>query len=134
MTRGEALTRPTTSMRGPSESLPPGRLLPESAARSAFLDPSAASIAIGVEIGLDLLRHRNGAVVSVRGAHWAAREGDGPMRVTALGHAGLKIEVDGAMLLCDPWFNPEGAFQGLGFSIPRTRHFSHRSCSGPRRS
>ena len=55
------------------------------------------------------------------------------MRVTALGHAGLKIEVDGAMLLCDPWFNPEGAFQASWFQYPRTRHFSHVSCSGLRR-
>ena len=43
------------------------------------------------------------------------------MRVTALGHAGLKIEVDGAMLLCDPWFNPEGAFQASWFQYPENQ-------------
>ncbi|HEU4915979.1 MAG TPA: MBL fold metallo-hydrolase [Acidimicrobiia bacterium] len=43
------------------------------------------------------------------------------MRVTALGHAGLRIEVDGAVLLCDPWFNPEGAFQASWFQYPENR-------------
>ena len=32
------------------------------------------------------------------------------MKVTALGHAGLKVETGQAMLLCDPWFSPEGCF------------------------
>jgi UDP-MurNAc hydroxylase len=33
------------------------------------------------------------------------------MRVTALGHAGLKVETSRATVLVDPWLSPEGAFQ-----------------------
>ena len=43
------------------------------------------------------------------------------MRVTALGHAGLKIEVDGAMLLCDPWFNSRALFRPPRFQYPENQ-------------
>lgn len=44
------------------------------------------------------------------------------MRVTALGHAGLRVETSGATLLLDPWFAPEGAFQGSWFPYPDNSH------------
>ena len=44
------------------------------------------------------------------------------MRVTALGHAGLKVETARATLLLDPWFSPEGAFQGSWFQFPDNSH------------
>ena len=44
------------------------------------------------------------------------------MRVTALGHAGLKVETRGATLLLDPWFSPEGAFQASWFQFPDNSH------------
>src|SRR5437868_909892 len=40
------------------------------------------------------------------------------MRVSALGHAGLKVETTAATILCDPWFNPEGAYQASWFPYP----------------
>lgn len=44
------------------------------------------------------------------------------MRVTALGHAGLKVETTHATLLIDPWFSPEGAFQASWFQFPNNSH------------
>ncbi|MGH9051662.1 MAG: MBL fold metallo-hydrolase [Acidimicrobiia bacterium] len=44
------------------------------------------------------------------------------MRVTALGHAGLKVETGRATLLCDPWFSPEGCFQASWFQYPDNQH------------
>ena len=44
------------------------------------------------------------------------------MRVTFTGHAGLKVETDGATLLCDPWLSPEGAFQASWFQFPENSH------------
>lgn len=44
------------------------------------------------------------------------------MRITALGHAGLKVETAGATLLVDPWFSPEGAFQASWFQFPDNSH------------
>ena len=44
------------------------------------------------------------------------------MKVTAMGHAGLKVETARATLLCDPWFSPEGAFQGSWFQFPENSH------------
>jgi UDP-MurNAc hydroxylase len=40
------------------------------------------------------------------------------MRVTALGHAGLKVDAGGSTILLDPWFAPEGAFQASWFPFP----------------
>ena len=42
--------------------------------------------------------------------------------VTALGHAGLKIEANGDSLLVDPWFSPRGAFQASWFPYPDNSH------------
>ena len=44
------------------------------------------------------------------------------MRVTALGHAGLKVETSSATLLIDPWFSPEGTFLGSWFQYPDNSH------------
>ena len=44
------------------------------------------------------------------------------MRVTALGHAGLKVETSKGTLLLDPWFSPEGAFQASWFQFPDNSH------------
>src|SRR5688500_1782359 len=40
------------------------------------------------------------------------------MRVTGLGHAGLRVDVNGSTILMDPWFGPEGAFQASWFPFP----------------
>lgn len=44
------------------------------------------------------------------------------MRVTHLGHAGLKVETDSTIVLMDPWFSPEGAFQASWFQYPDNSH------------
>ena len=44
------------------------------------------------------------------------------MRVTHLGHAGLKVETSGGTILVDPWFSPEGAFQASWFQFPDNAH------------
>jgi UDP-MurNAc hydroxylase len=44
------------------------------------------------------------------------------MKVTALGHAGLKVETGKATLLCDPWFSPEGTFNASWFQFPDNSH------------
>ena len=44
------------------------------------------------------------------------------MRVTHLGHAGLKVETAGGTVLIDPWFSPEGAFQASWFQYPDNAH------------
>ncbi|MGI8518191.1 MAG: MBL fold metallo-hydrolase [Acidimicrobiia bacterium] len=40
----------------------------------------------------------------------------------SLGHAGLELKLAGARILCDPWFSPEGAFQGSWFQYPDNSH------------
>jgi UDP-MurNAc hydroxylase len=44
------------------------------------------------------------------------------MRVAALGHAGLRVRTADAEILCDPWFSPEGAFQGSWHQFPANDH------------
>jgi UDP-MurNAc hydroxylase len=44
------------------------------------------------------------------------------MKVTALGHAGLKIETQHCHILIDPWFSPEGAFLASWFQYPDNQH------------
>ena len=44
------------------------------------------------------------------------------MKVTALGHAGLKLQTANATLLMDPWFSPEGTFQASWFQYPDNAH------------
>jgi UDP-MurNAc hydroxylase len=44
------------------------------------------------------------------------------MKVTALGHAGLKLETPRATLLMDPWFSLEGTFQASWFQYPDNSH------------
>ncbi|NJL10122.1 MAG: MBL fold metallo-hydrolase, partial [Calothrix sp. SM1_7_51] len=44
------------------------------------------------------------------------------MKVTYLGHAGLKVETIECTLLVDPWFSPEGAFLASWFQYPDNQH------------
>lgn len=44
------------------------------------------------------------------------------MKVTAIGHAGLKIQTEDAYLLIDPWLSPEGTFQSSWFQFPDNSH------------
>lgn len=44
------------------------------------------------------------------------------MQVTALGHAGLRVEADGTAVVVDPWVSPEGAFQASWFPYPDNAH------------
>ena len=44
------------------------------------------------------------------------------MKVTALGHAGLKLDTAGATLLMDPWLSPEGTFEASWFQYPDNSH------------
>jgi UDP-MurNAc hydroxylase len=44
------------------------------------------------------------------------------LKITHLGHAGLKLETAAATILIDPWFSPEGAFQGSWFQYPDNVH------------
>ena len=53
------------------------------------------------------------------------------MRVTSLGHAGLKVETTRATLLLDPWLSPEGAFQGSWFQFPDNAHLMNESLCRP---
>ncbi|MGH2697717.1 MAG: MBL fold metallo-hydrolase [Actinomycetota bacterium] len=53
------------------------------------------------------------------------------MKVTALGHAGLKVETKHATLLLDPWFSPEGAFQASWFQYPDNAHLLTTSLFKP---
>jgi UDP-MurNAc hydroxylase len=53
------------------------------------------------------------------------------VKVTHLGHAGLKIETDGATVLVDPWFSPEGAFQASWFQYPDNSHLLSPSLFEP---
>lgn len=42
--------------------------------------------------------------------------------VTALGHAGLRIDAPGLRMLCDPWLSPSGTFMGSWFQFPDNSH------------
>lgn len=42
--------------------------------------------------------------------------------VTALGHAGLRLDAPGVRLLADPWLSPGGAFLGSWFPFPDNSH------------
>jgi UDP-MurNAc hydroxylase len=44
------------------------------------------------------------------------------MKVTYLGHAGLKVETARATVLCDPWMSPEGTFEASWFPFPDNSH------------
>jgi L-ascorbate metabolism protein UlaG (beta-lactamase superfamily)/nitrite reductase/ring-hydroxylating ferredoxin subunit len=46
----------------------------------------------------------------------------GGARVTALGHAGLRIDAPGVRVLADPWVSEEGAFLGSWFPFPDNSH------------
>lgn len=53
------------------------------------------------------------------------------MKVTALGHAGLKVETGRVTVLVDPWFSPEGAFQASWFQFPDNSHLITSSLFEP---
>jgi UDP-MurNAc hydroxylase len=44
------------------------------------------------------------------------------VRITTLGHAGLKVESASTTLLIDPWVSPFGAFQSSWFQYPQNQH------------
>lgn len=44
------------------------------------------------------------------------------MKVTATGHAGLKVQTGEATLLIDPWLSPKGNFQSSWFQFPDNSH------------
>ncbi|TDW95435.1 UDP-MurNAc hydroxylase [Kribbella pratensis] len=46
--------------------------------------------------------------------------------VTALGHAGLRIDGPGVRVLADPWLSPGGAFLGSWFQFPDNAHLLTR--------
>jgi UDP-MurNAc hydroxylase len=44
------------------------------------------------------------------------------MRITSLGHAGLRLETEDVRLLMDAWLSPRGAFQAAWFQLPSNHH------------
>ena len=44
------------------------------------------------------------------------------MRITYLGHAGMRVDADGVRLVMDPWLAPGGAFQAAWFPFPDNSH------------
>src|ERR687894_168951 len=50
------------------------------------------------------------------------RKSEDRMRVTALGHAGLRTDTSAGSLLCDPWFSRRGAFLGSWHQFPANDH------------
>lgn len=53
------------------------------------------------------------------------------MKVTCLGHAGLKVETTRATVLIDPWLSPEGAFLASWFQYPDNQHLMTASLLEP---
>ncbi|MEM6450798.1 MAG: Rieske 2Fe-2S domain-containing protein [Cyanobacteria bacterium P01_D01_bin.105] len=53
------------------------------------------------------------------------------MKVTSLGHSGLKIETKDITLLVDPWLSPEGAFLASWFQYPDNHHVMTSSLLTP---
>lgn len=53
------------------------------------------------------------------------------MEITALGHAGLKLESADSTLLIDPWFSPEGAFLASWFQFPENQHLLNSTLYQP---
>lgn len=53
------------------------------------------------------------------------------MKVTSLGHAGLKLETADATVLIDPWLSPEGAFLASWFQYPENHHLMEPSLLEP---
>lgn len=51
------------------------------------------------------------------------------MQITALGHAGLKVDTRHASVLIDPWFSPEGTFQASWFQFPENAHLLNEDVS-----
>lgn len=46
------------------------------------------------------------------------------MKCRYLGHAGWIFKDDNVTVLCDPWFNPDGAFYGGWFQFPNNEHLA----------
>jgi UDP-MurNAc hydroxylase len=53
------------------------------------------------------------------------------MRITGLGHAGLKVETGRSTVLVDPWMSPYGAFQASWFQYPDNQHLLDPSLLEP---
>jgi len=49
------------------------------------------------------------------------------MRITYLGHAGLRVDAADLRLLMDPWLSRTGAFQGAWFQFPANAHLDQAS-------
>jgi UDP-MurNAc hydroxylase len=46
------------------------------------------------------------------------------MLIESLGHAGLRVRTASGILLMDPWFSPEGAFQASWFQFPDNQYLA----------
>ncbi|MEX0967268.1 MAG: MBL fold metallo-hydrolase [Bacteroidia bacterium] len=44
------------------------------------------------------------------------------MKISSIGHAGLKVQTKDALILIDPWLSPSGNFQGSWFQFPDNAH------------
>lgn len=53
------------------------------------------------------------------------------MKVTSLGHAGLKVQTTHATVLIDPWLSPKGAFLASWFQYPDNQHLMTPSLLEP---
>jgi UDP-MurNAc hydroxylase len=51
-------------------------------------------------------------------------EGRYAVKITYLGHAGFIVETEHAMVVCDPWLSPEGAFDSSWFQLPCNHHLA----------
>ena len=52
------------------------------------------------------------------------------MRITYLGHAGLRVDAADLRLLMDPWLSRTGAFQAAWFQFPANAHLDQASLLG----
>ena len=52
--------------------------------------------------------------------------------VTALGHAGLRLDAPGIRLLADPWLSQTGAFLGAWFPFPGSGCLHRRAMGASR--
>ena len=54
------------------------------------------------------------------------------MRITCLGHAGLRVDGADLRLLMDPWLSDRGAFQAAWFQFPANAHLDRHGAAGLR--
>src|SRR5260370_30451700 len=63
-----------------------------------------------------------GAGSEARSARGRATVSGESMRITYLGHAGLRVDGAGLRLLMDPWLSERGAFQAAWHQFPANAH------------